>query len=259
MINIDLTTYGRCSADSPLADIQSAYSDLGYVVVSQLLREQAAVARRAVDELASLAREGRGPAVFAADDSTSLQVLVDTYARSPILKGVCSDAALLAVVRALLPAPIVVFGSGMCVYKEPGPGTDKLLHQDAPYFLHERHEVCLAFIVLGPCDESHGGLFAVPGSHRMGLLAHHDSRTHLALSVEPAIAPVPLRCEQGDVIFMNYLTAHGSGENRGCVPRPIMLVQYRSARDHQMWRSTSWTRFLGIPCEEGAALPSFEP
>jgi hypothetical protein len=62
--------------------------------------------------------------------------------------------------------------------KPPEHGASFALHQDYPYFPHERHSVVAASIHLDDADEENGCLRVVPGSQRLGPLEAHGPSTN---------------------------------------------------------------------------------
>jgi hypothetical protein len=112
--------------------------------------------------------------------------------------------------------------------KPPEQGAPFPMHQDYPYFPHERHSVLAASVHLDETDEENGCLHVVPASQKQGPLeASGDSHT-----VDyPLSAGVACPASAGDVLFFNYLTIHGSGVNRSTRTRRNVLFQYRDPAD----------------------------
>jgi ectoine hydroxylase-related dioxygenase (phytanoyl-CoA dioxygenase family) len=112
--------------------------------------------------------------------------------------------------------------------KPPENGAPFPMHQDYPYFPHERHTVVAASVHLDDTDEENGCLHVVPGSHMLGPLEPTGESKDLDTSLEEGTA---LPCAAGDVLFFNYLTIHGSGVNRSERTRRNVLFQYRDPED----------------------------
>ncbi len=117
--------------------------------------------------------------------------------------------------------------------KPPEQGAPFPMHQDYPYFPHERHTMLAASIHLDDADEENGCLRVVPGSHLRGPI-EETGESH-ALDV-PLSAGTPLPASAGDVAFFNYLTIHGSGVNRSARTRRNVLFQYRDPEDPPLLR-----------------------
>jgi ectoine hydroxylase-related dioxygenase (phytanoyl-CoA dioxygenase family) len=112
--------------------------------------------------------------------------------------------------------------------KPPENGAPFPMHQDYPYFPHERHSVVAASVHLDDSDEANGCLRVVPGSHRLGPLEPTGESNSLDTPLEDG-TPVPAAA--GDVLFFNYLTIHGSGLNTSDRTRRNVLFQYRDPAD----------------------------
>src|SRR5437016_7187893 len=77
-----------------------------------------------------------------------------------------------------------------------------------------------------------GCVCVVPGSHKLGPLEHHaEGSWHLPLEQYPLESALPCPARAGDVLFLSYLTIHGSGLNVSNEPRTTLLVQMRDPTD----------------------------
>ncbi|WP_326644462.1 phytanoyl-CoA dioxygenase family protein [Nonomuraea fuscirosea] len=106
------------------------------------------------------------------------------------------------------------------------------MHQDAAHFPHTRHTVGAAIFHFDDAPEEKGCVRVVPGSHRQGPLPHvEEGGWHLPPSSWPLEEAVPVEARAGDVLFLDYLTVHGSGVNRSDEARTTLLVQFRDPED----------------------------
>jgi phytanoyl-CoA hydroxylase len=112
--------------------------------------------------------------------------------------------------------------------KPPEQGAPFPMHQDYPYFPHERHSVLAASVHLDDTDLENGCLRVVPGSHKLGPLEPTGESHTLDTPLEDG---TPLPAAAGDVLFFNYLTIHGSGVNGSARTRRNVLFQYRDPED----------------------------
>jgi phytanoyl-CoA hydroxylase len=106
------------------------------------------------------------------------------------------------------------------------------MHQDYPYFPHERHTMLAASVHLDDADEENGCLRVVPGSHTLGPLEVDASGLFLRPEDYPVEQATPCPASAGDVLVFNYLTIHGSGLNTSVRPRRNWLIQMRDPTDH---------------------------
>ena len=115
--------------------------------------------------------------------------------------------------------------------KPPEKGAPFPMHQDYPYFPHERHTVVAASVHLDDTDEENGCLHVVPGSYLLGPLEPSGESNSLDTPLEDG---TPIPAAAGDVLFFNYLTIHGSGVNVSSRTRRNVLFQYRDPADRPL-------------------------
>ena len=121
--------------------------------------------------------------------------------------------------------------------KPPENGAAFPMHQDYAYFPHEMHSVMACTIHLSDSTEEMGCMRVVPASHKLGPLALYQETNGKkgALYLDPNEYPIEkgtsCAARQGDVLFFNYLTIHGSGINVSDRARKTVLVQVRDAGD----------------------------
>lgn len=108
----------------------------------------------------------------------------------------------------------------MYFYKEPGsPG--QAAHQDYYYIRNEPNTLTAAWIAMERVDVGNGCLWAIPGSHKLGLLAHgkvknvdeHEPWTDETEGVDLS-KQVPLEMEKGDIVIFHNFLIHSSNRNR---------------------------------------------
>ncbi|GGI44409.1 protein involved in biosynthesis of mitomycin antibiotics/polyketide fumonisin [Paenibacillus marchantiophytorum] len=126
--------------------------------------------------------------------------------------------------------PNVQLHHSKMLVKPPENGAAFPMHQDYPYFPHEKHTMLAASVHLDHADEENGCLRVISGSHQVGSLPHVGSY-FLNHKEYPITEGTPCVAEAGDVLFFNYLTIHGSEVNRSTRTRRNVLFQYREASD----------------------------
>ena len=116
--------------------------------------------------------------------------------------------------------------------KPPEKGSPFPLHQDAPFFPHERHSMIAVIIHFDDAPLEKGCVRVVPGSHKNGILPHLPSGGwHLDPQEYPLDSSTALPAKAGDALFFSYLTIHGSGLNVSNDSRTTLLVQMRDPTD----------------------------
>ncbi len=142
------------------------------------------------------------------------------------------DERLTGAVADLIGSPNVQLHHNKLFIKPPEKGSPFPMHQDYPYFPHERHTMLAAVIHFDDAPLEKGCIRVVPGSHKQGAIEHDpQGGFHLPFDQYPLEASVPCPAKAGDVLFFNYLTIHGSGVNLSQEARTTLLVQMRDPED----------------------------
>lgn len=116
--------------------------------------------------------------------------------------------------------------------KPPEKGSPFPMHQDYPYFPHERHTMTAAIVHFDDAPPEKGCLAVYPGSHKLGPIAPDNPRDRsLSMKQYPLERATLCPAQAGDVIIFNYLTIHGSGVNVSSEARTTVLIQFRDPLD----------------------------
>ncbi|HEX9998093.1 MAG TPA: phytanoyl-CoA dioxygenase family protein, partial [Abditibacterium sp.] len=105
----------------------------------------------------------------------------------------------------------------MLYFKPPG-AKGQALHQDN-FYLNVSPGTCLAaWLSLDAADEENGGMFMVPGSHKLPVLCPHLADMTKSFTTEEVDIPEGMEAVQvplgaGDVLFFNGSVIHGSFPN----------------------------------------------
>ncbi len=76
------------------------------------------------------------------------------------------------------------------------------MHQDVPYFPHERHSMIAAILHFDDAPVEKGCVRVVPGSHKLGPLPHiKEGGWHLSPDEYPVERATPVPAKAGDVLF----------------------------------------------------------
>ena len=161
------------------------------------------------------------------DQSLQLKGFHDLQYLDAVFTRMVAHPRLVGILTDLIGANVQLHHSKMLV-KPPEEGAPFPMHQDYPYFPHERHSVLAASVHLDDTDEENGCLHLIPGSHRLGPLEALGASHTVDYPLESGTA---CPAGAGDVLFFNYLTIHGSGVNRSSRTRRNVLFQYRDPAD----------------------------
>jgi ectoine hydroxylase-related dioxygenase (phytanoyl-CoA dioxygenase family) len=117
--------------------------------------------------------------------------------------------------------------------KPPEIGAPFPMHQDVPYFEHERHSMIAAVVHFDDSTVEKGCIRVVPGSWKLGRLDHiGEGGHHLEVSTYPVAEATPCEAAPGDVLFFSYMCIHGSMPNRHPTDaRTSVLVQMWDPED----------------------------
>jgi ectoine hydroxylase-related dioxygenase (phytanoyl-CoA dioxygenase family) len=103
-------------------------------------------------------------------------------------------------------------------YFKPAGSRGQDLHQDN-FYLKVHPGTCMAWwLAVDDADEANGGLFVVPGSHRLGLVCPEQADktqffTNDHVPVPEGMEQIPVRLKAGDALFFNGSVIHGSYPN----------------------------------------------
>jgi ectoine hydroxylase-related dioxygenase (phytanoyl-CoA dioxygenase family) len=215
------------------------YNENGYLLVKGVFnKEEVEVMRTAIDAIIDRAAKAK----MDANAAWQGDYLPPEQLRKLILKGFhdvqyhdasFSRAAIhpnMAAVLSQLIGPNVQLHHSKMLVKPPENGAAFPMHQDQPYFPHEKHTMLAASMHLDDANVENGCLHVVPGSHKEGPMTH-VGRHYLDAKEHPLSSGIACPAEAGDVLFFNYLTIHGSPANKSQRTRRNVLFQYRNASD----------------------------
>lgn len=135
-------------------------------------------------------------------DETCRGYLLDSRFE-PILRDLLDDEPLAA--------------QSMCYFKPPG-ARGQALHQDDFYLRTAPGQCLAAWLSLEDTDSQNGGLFVVPGSHKLEVLCPHAADLTRSFTIEevdipPGMEAIPADLQMGDVLFFSGNVIHGSHPN----------------------------------------------
>jgi phytanoyl-CoA hydroxylase len=140
--------------------------------------------------------------------------------------------------------------------KHPLHGSLTNWHRDIRYWSFEREDLVSVWFALGEEHVDNGGLWFVPGSHRMAFDAgrfdqakffrgdHSDNAAVLRAAETPRLAP-------GDAVFFHCNTLHSAGQNRTDAVKFSLVYTYHGRSNPP----TAGTRSASKPEVELATHP----
>lgn len=200
---------------------------------------------RLIQEWATRGPGWKGPwrtAYMTADDDARarLDVMTELPSYSEAYFRAVTNEKLVGAVADLLGTENVEYHHSVLHAKGPEMGTPFPMHQDYPFYDHETPAYVDALLHIDTTTEANGCLSFIAGSHKLGKLPHigtvesKDTRPHLPTDQYRLSDAVPVTAEAGDVVFMSYLTIHGSAPNRTSGWRRLVRVGYRDPQNVQL-------------------------
>mmetsp|Transcript_27150 Transcript_27150/g.20316 ORF Transcript_27150/g.20316 Transcript_27150/m.20316 type:complete len:292 (+) Transcript_27150:59-934(+) len=137
----------------------------------------------------------------------------------------------------------------MYIFKQPKIGGEVCAHQDGT-FLYTDPQTCIGFWwPLHDCTQENGCLWAVPGSHKLGV--HRRFRRVSGEVLETEFVPkepvvwdltnaVPLETRAGTLVVLHAALVHYSAENTSDFPRHAYSIHIVDGRDGVSYPSDNW-------------------
>jgi ectoine hydroxylase-related dioxygenase (phytanoyl-CoA dioxygenase family) len=223
------------------AEQRTFYEDNGYLLVKGLLtKAEAAAFRQECHALAERLSAHKnidatwGSAREALQQAKQTQLLHchDVQFQSAAFSRLIVDERLTGIAAEIIGGPNVQLHHNKMFIKPPEKGSPFPMHQDHPFFPHERHSMIAAILHFDDAPVEKGCVRVVPGSHKLGPLQHVESGGwHLPFEQYPIESALPCPASAGDALFFSYLTIHGSGINSSDEARTTLLVQMRDPSD----------------------------
>jgi phytanoyl-CoA hydroxylase len=228
-----------------VSERQSFYEEHGYLLapgvfpaeeMDEICAEMDAVAETLRARRGSL--EASWPGSYRAQivddldaDAFRCDSIHDVQRYSARMTGVITDPRIVEIFVELI-GPDVALHHTKYHAKPARSGAPFPLHQDHPYFPHEGHSMMLGALFLDDASEENGCLGVVPGSHRQGALPIvGPDEKYLDPTAYPLDSLTLLPAARGSVLFLNYLTIHGSPHNRSRSARRTLFIQVRDPAD----------------------------
>ncbi|KAH8800265.1 phytanoyl-CoA dioxygenase [Xylogone sp. PMI_703] len=218
------------------ADQIKFFDDNGFLLVKGLLsRKEAAKYRKSLRSLFDRIDSKQVDATWGSAGEkgvTKLQHCHDVQFYDASFGKLIADDRLIDATADLIKSPNVQLHHTKAFIKPPENGSPFPLHQDAPFFPHQRESMIAAIIHFDDVYEKKGCVRVMPGTHKNGILPHISQGSfHLDKEKYPMNKAIPAPAEAGDVLFISYLVIHGSGINESDEERVTLLVQMRDPED----------------------------
>ncbi|MEM7254136.1 MAG: phytanoyl-CoA dioxygenase family protein [Pseudomonadota bacterium] len=183
-------------------------------------------------ELEPDAPRPRNPAAPGID---CIRKLNDCAVNDAVFRAHAGHPKILRIIQQLLGPDIKLFGDQL--FMKPPGGMEKTYHQDSPYFPIRPMNLVSSWVALDEVTLENGCLWVIPGSHRLGALAH--SEVWMVGDREDMCVPdhlfnreleTPVLMQAGDCSFHHSLLLHRSGSNQTPNRRRGLATHYMSAQ-----------------------------
>jgi phytanoyl-CoA hydroxylase len=137
----------------------------------------------------------------------------------------------------------------MYIFKQPLIGGEVGAHQDGTFLYTEPQSVIGFWWALDDCSTSNGCLWAVPGSHALGVRRHFRRKASGEVGTEfHPVEPddfdltdaVPLEIPKGSLVLLHHALVHFSGGNTSECPRHAYSVHVVDGGDGVVYPKNNW-------------------
>ena len=175
------------------------------------------------------------PASLEAEGGRTARRLKMALARDPVFINWLSEPGVVGRLQQLLgPQVVCPLAHHNCVMtKQPEFSSETGWHQDIRYWAFQRPELINLWIALGEERPENGGLWVIPGSHRLTFPAQvFDEakffRLDLPENAALAAGKTPVILAPGDVLLFHCLTLHWASRNVTTEPKLSAVFTFRA-------------------------------
>ena len=193
-------------------------------------------ARAAPLELEADLRYPGAPKSRDAAGGGTVRRLLDAYARDPAFAACAVTPAVREWMESYFGERVLMSRAhhNCLMTKHPQYGSMTGWHRDIRYWSFQREDLVSVWFALGEETVDNGGLWLVPGSHRMTLEADRFDeakffRADLAANREIIRTAVSPRLAPGDALFFHCNTLHSAGKNMSEAVKFSLVFTYHGA------------------------------
>jgi len=234
-------------------ELRNRYRRDGYLVVEDFLPATLVDdLRRTTRDFVRQARAGllsdqRFDIIARPGADQALRRITDPDRVAPIYDQIMRYGPLVDLVAHLL-GGTVRFDHAKLNFKPPGGGGAVEWHQDWAYYPMTNDDMLAVGVMIEDCTLDNGPLMVIPGSHTGTVYDHHQRGRFVggipvAALGETPIRAVALTAPAGSISVHHVRTVHGSGENRGIHPRPLLLYNYVAVDAFPVFHSYDWDAY----------------
>lgn len=143
----------------------------------------------------------------------------------PALQEVFAGEAMLDCMEDLM-GPEIYYHSSKVFFKAARGGCAKPWHQDAAYWQNYEPRQITVWIAIHDASEENGCVWAIPGSHRLGIVPHVSNELQVPESRIDVAKAVPVPVPRGGLLIFHSLVLHMSKPNTSDRDRWAIICDY---------------------------------
>ncbi len=143
----------------------------------------------------------------------------------PAVRDVFTSEKMLDCMEDLMGSPIY-YHSSKVMFKPARGGSAKPWHQDAAYWREYESKQITVWIAIHDASEENGCVWAIPGSHKLGLIPHVKAELQVEESRIDLEEAVPVPVPAGGLLIFHSLVLHSSQKNESDQPRWAVICDY---------------------------------
>jgi ectoine hydroxylase-related dioxygenase (phytanoyl-CoA dioxygenase family) len=143
----------------------------------------------------------------------------------PMVKEVFTSRKMLDCMEDLM-GPSIHYHSSKVMFKPAREGSAKPWHQDAAYWRNYEPNQITVWIAIDDATVENGCVWAIPGSHKLGLIPHIKQELQVEESRIDLTKAVPVPVKPGGLLIFHSLVLHMSHKNTSDKPRCAIICDY---------------------------------
>ncbi len=143
----------------------------------------------------------------------------------PAVKEVFASTKMLDCMEDIM-GPNIYYHSSKVMFKPANGGAAKPWHQDAAYWKNYEPSQVTVWIAMDDATEANGCVWAIPGSHKLGLIPHVAKELQVEESRIDMKKATPVPVQPGGLLIFHSLVLHMSKKNTSDNNRCAIICDY---------------------------------
>jgi len=160
----------------------------------------------------------------------------------PAVREVFTSQKMIDCMQDIMDSPSIYYHSSKVMFKPARGGSPKPWHQDAAYWKDYEPSQVTVWIAIDDATEENGCVWAIQGSHKLGLVPHVHRELQVPESEIDLKKAVPVPVKPGGLLIFHSLVLHMSKANTSDKPRCAIICDYDPSPNPSIDR-----RFLNEP------------